>query len=59
MQYSLLLTMLYMFRAVFRPLSGAQNCKHTIWYTSSLLAATASLGDLSPTLAVAANKLDI
>ena len=31
------------FRRLFRPSSVAQNCTHTIWYMSSLLAATASL----------------
>jgi hypothetical protein len=27
------------------PSSGAQNCTHSIWYMSSLLAATASVGE--------------
>ena len=37
-----------------------KNCTHSIWYMSSLLAATASVGELeSPALAVAASKLDI
>jgi hypothetical protein len=30
------------FRRFLRPLSGAQNCIHSIWFMSSLLAATAS-----------------
>ena len=30
------------FRRFLRPSSGAQNCTHSIWYMSSLLAATAS-----------------
>jgi hypothetical protein len=29
-------------RRFLRPSSGAQNCIHSIWYVSSLLAATAS-----------------
>jgi hypothetical protein len=33
------------FRRFLRPSSGAQNCTH-IWYMSSLLAATASVGEL-------------
>jgi hypothetical protein len=41
-----------------------KTVQHSIWYMSSLLAATASVGELelrsnSPTLAVAASKLDI
>jgi hypothetical protein len=44
------------FRRFLRQSSGAQNCTHSIWYMSSLLAATAS--SKSPTLAVAASKLD-
>ena len=38
-----------------------KNCTHSIGYMSSLLAATASVGELdnSPTLAVAVSKLDI
>ena len=37
-----------------------KNCTHTIGYMSSLLAATASMVSwTSPTLAVAASKLDI
>jgi hypothetical protein len=32
-----------MFPAVFRPSSGAQNCTHSIWYMSSLLAAMAAM----------------
>jgi hypothetical protein len=38
--------MLYMFQAVSHPSSGAQNCTHSVWYMSSLLAATASMGEL-------------
>jgi hypothetical protein len=34
------------FRQFLRPSSGAQNCTHNIWYMSSLLAATASVGEL-------------
>jgi len=34
------------FRRFIRPLSGAQNCTHSIGYMSSLLAATASVGEL-------------
>jgi len=30
------------FRRLLRPSSGAQNCTHSIWYMSDLLAATAS-----------------
>jgi hypothetical protein len=30
------------FRRFLRPSSGAQNCTHSIWYMSSVLAATAS-----------------
>ena len=41
-----------------------KNCTHSIWYMSSLLAVTASVGEFelssnSPTLAVTASKLDI
>ena len=37
-----------------------KNCKHSIGYMPSLLAATASVGELdSPMLAVAASKLGI
>ena len=43
-------------QAVFRPSSGAQICRHSIWYMSSLLAATASVGELE---IIAASKLDI
>ena len=35
-----------------------KNCTHSIGYMSSLLAATANVGEFSPTLAVAASKLD-
>jgi hypothetical protein len=34
------------FRRFLRPSSGVQNCTHSIWYMSSLLAATASVGEL-------------
>ena len=34
------------FRRFLRLSSGAQNCTHSIWYMSSLLAATASMGEL-------------
>jgi hypothetical protein len=34
------------FRRFLRPLSGAQNCAHNVWYMSSLLAATTSVGEL-------------
>jgi hypothetical protein len=34
------------FRQFLRPSSGAKNCTHSIWYMSSLLAATASVGEL-------------
>jgi hypothetical protein len=50
--------MLYMFQAVFPPIIRSLNCTHSISYTSRLLAATASVGELA-LLAVAANKLDI
>ena len=33
------------FRQFPRPSSGAQNCTHSIWYMSNLLAATASMGE--------------
>jgi len=38
-----------------------KNCTHSIGYMSSLLAATASVSEFrnSPTLAVAASKLDV
>jgi hypothetical protein len=39
------------FRRFLRPSSGAQNCTHSIWYMSSLLAATASVGELELTWA--------
>jgi len=29
-----------------RPSSGAQNCTHSIWYMSSLLPVTTSVGEL-------------
>jgi hypothetical protein len=34
------------FRRFLRPSSGAQNCTHSIWYLSSLLAATDSVGEM-------------
>jgi hypothetical protein len=34
------------FRQFLHPSSGAQNCTHSIWYMSSLLAATVSVGEL-------------
>jgi hypothetical protein len=37
------------FRQFLHPSSGAQNCTHSIWYISSLLAATASVGELEQT----------
>jgi hypothetical protein len=48
--------MLYMFQAVSLPVIRSSNCTHSIWYISSLLAATASMGEFQ--LAVAARKLD-
>jgi hypothetical protein len=52
--------MLYMFQEVFPPIIRSSKCTHGSWYMSSLLAATGSVGDSnSPTLAVAASKLDI
>jgi hypothetical protein len=36
-----------------------KKCTHSIGYMSSLFAATASVGELELTLAVAASKLDI
>jgi hypothetical protein len=47
MQYPLLLSMLYMFQAVFPPIIRSSNYAHSIWYMSSLLTATASVGDLA------------
>ena len=38
--------MLYMFQAVFPPIIRISNCTHSIWYMSSLLAATASVAEL-------------
>jgi hypothetical protein len=46
MQQSLLLSVLYMFQAVFRPSSEAQTM-YSIWYMSSLLVVTASMGELA------------
>ena len=34
--------MLYMFQAGFPPIIRSLNCTHSVWYMSSLLAATAS-----------------
>jgi len=36
-----------------------KNCTHSFWFMSSLLAATARVGELELTLAIAASKLDI
>jgi hypothetical protein len=45
------------FRPFLRPSSGAQNCTRSIWYMSSLLAATASVGELEqPTHASGSSK---
>jgi hypothetical protein len=38
---------LYMFHAVFPPIIRSSNCTHYIWYKSSLLIATASVGELA------------
>jgi hypothetical protein len=38
------------FRRFLCPSSGAQNCTHSIWYMSSLLTATASVGELEQLL---------
>jgi hypothetical protein len=46
MQYSLLLTMFYMFQAVSPPIIRSSKLYTQLWYTSSLLAATASVGEL-------------
>jgi hypothetical protein len=52
--------MLYMFQVVFPPITRSSNCIYSVWYMSSLLVATASVGELAlPTLAVAASKLDV
>jgi hypothetical protein len=49
-----------MFQAVFPPIIRSSNSTYSVWYMSSLLAATASAHSAnSPTLAVAASKLDI
>jgi hypothetical protein len=50
-----MLSVLYMFRAVFPPIIRISNYIYSIWYMLSLLAATASVAEL----AVAASKLDI
>jgi hypothetical protein len=39
--------MLYMFHAGFPPIIRSSNCTHSIWYVSSLLAATTSMGELA------------
>jgi dolichyl-phosphate-mannose--protein O-mannosyl transferase len=39
--------MLYMFQAVFPPIIRSSKCTYSIWYLSSLLAATASVGELA------------
>jgi hypothetical protein len=44
------------FRRFLRPLSGAQNCTHSIWYMSSLLAATASVGAFERTHASSSRR---
>jgi hypothetical protein len=51
--------MLYMFQVVFPPIIRSSNCTYSIWHMSSLLAATASVGELAVTLAVATSKLDV
>jgi hypothetical protein len=48
-----------MFQAVFPPIIRSSNSIYSTWYTSSLLAATASVGELVPTLEVAVSKLNI
>jgi hypothetical protein len=48
--------MLYMFQAIFPPIIRSSDCTYSIWYVSSLLAATARVGELA--VAVAASKLD-
>jgi hypothetical protein len=52
------MSMLYMFQAVLPPIIRSSNCTNSIWYMSSLLAGTASVGELA-LLAVATSKLDI
>ena len=39
--------MLYMFQTVFPPIIRSSHCTYSIWYMSSLLAATASVGELA------------
>ena len=39
--------MLYMFQAVFPPIIRSSNFTYSIWYMSSVLAATASVGELN------------
>ena len=51
--------MLYMFQAGFPSIIRSSNCTNNISYMSSLLAATASVGQLALRAAVAASKLDI
>ena len=46
-QYSLLLSVLYVFQAVFPLIIRSSNSTHSIWYMSSVLAATASVGVLA------------
>ena len=36
-----------MFQAGFPPVIRSSNCTHSMWYVSSLLAATASVGELA------------
>jgi hypothetical protein len=43
------------FRRFLCPSSGSQNCTHSIWYMSSLLAATASVGELRRALTALKN----
>ena len=44
------------FRRFLRPSSGAQNCTRSIWYMSSLLAATAGVSELELTHASGSSK---
>jgi hypothetical protein len=39
--------MLYMLQAGFPPIIRSSNCTYSIWYMLSLLAATASVGELA------------
>ena len=52
----LLLSMLYMFRAVSPPIIRSSNCIYSIWYMSGLLAAIAGVGELE---LIHASKPDI